>query len=248
MLKILKLKAQYVQKVGLPVLPEIHPKSLDFEFSKSIADAFDNMNHSPKDKAVLKAYNQLAVELHQQYAFLTANGLKCVVFDGTGEPYKNSREMVKDVLENNSLTIFATENGFGENTPESIAALQDNPLLAPTDFISENGYKLCVNDLFRFVHDIFGHCVHENQFGQLGEEIAWWTHLTTLTPLAAKALTTETRGQNSWVNFNKNLRNEKGDVPQSIREKGYIHPKDRPYADQKIGLLPDWCMELKHNY
>lgn len=248
MLKILRLKAQYVQKFMAYPLPEVKPKSLNFEFSKSIADAFDAMPHTPQDDEVLRAYSQLGHELNMQFCFLRAAGLKCLVYEGTGEPYKNSKEMFRDVFENNSLTIFATENGFGMGTPQSIAAMENNPLLAPTMYDSDNGHPLCVNDLLRFVHDIFGHCTHECQFGQLGEEIAWWTHLTTLTPLAAKALTTETRGQNSWVNFGKHLRNADGNIPQSIREFGYVHPKDRPYADQKIGLLPDWCMELKHNY
>ena len=66
--------------------------------------------------------------------------------------------------------------------------------------------------------------------------------------LAAKALTTETRGQNSWGNFGKHLRTEKGSVPQSIKENGYIPPKNRPYAPQKIGLLPNFVYQFGHEY
>ena len=40
------------------------------------------------------------------------------------------------------------------------------------------------------------------------------------------------------VNFNKNLRGSDGRVP-SKGDANYVKPQDRPFAEQKIGLLPD---------
>tara|TARA_R100000805_G_scaffold475_10_gene947 strand:- start:4127 stop:11347 length:7221 start_codon:yes stop_codon:yes gene_type:complete len=55
---------------------------------------------------------------------------------------------------------------------------------------------------------------------------------------ARRAMTTETRGQNSWVNFNQSLRREDGSMPKK-GDPDYVRPQDRPFAEQKIGLLPD---------
>jgi hypothetical protein len=50
------------------------------------------------------------------------------------------------------------------------------------------------------------------------------------------ALTTETKGQSSWVNFGKHMRTHPGEVPKE-GEPGFIQPADRSYADQKAGRL-----------
>ena len=97
---------------------------------------------------------------------------------------------------------------------------------------------LLVNDLFRAVHDYYGHTELGNGFGVIGEEMAWQNHSRMFSPNARRAMTTETRGQNSWVNFNKNLRNPDGTMPKK-GDNNYVSPKERPFADQKIGLLPD---------
>src|SRR5262249_44937515 len=49
---------------------------------------------------------------------------------------------------------------------------------------------------------------------------------------ALPALTTETRGQNSWLNFGPYAEHNK-----------HASPADTHYAPQKIGLLPAWTME-----
>jgi hypothetical protein len=57
-------------------------------------------------------------------------------------------------------------------------------------------------------------------------------------PEAVPALTTETRGQNSWVNFGEHMRNPEGNVPKK-GEPGFVPATERPYAEQKTGLLPE---------
>jgi hypothetical protein len=54
---------------------------------------------------------------------------------------------------------------------------------------------------FRAVHDLFGHGVYGNEFGPKGEELAFGAHSQMYSPLARIALATETRGQNSVVNY-----------------------------------------------
>jgi hypothetical protein len=55
--------------------------------------------------------------------------------------------------------------------------------------------------MFRAVHDFYGHAVHGNQFGAKGEEIAYGAHSQMFSPLARIAMASETRGQNSFVNY-----------------------------------------------
>jgi hypothetical protein len=94
------------------------------------------------------------------------------------------------------------------------------------------------NCLLRAVHDVFGHAAHNFQFGPRGEENAYHLHCQMFHPESIPALTSETRGQNCWVNFGPHLRNAKGEIPMK-GEEGYIMPCDRPFAPQKAGLLPE---------
>ena len=48
---------------------------------------------------------------------------------------------------------------------------------------------------------MLGHAIYGNQFGPKGEEIAWAIHQQMYSPLARLAMTAETRGQNSLVNY-----------------------------------------------
>jgi hypothetical protein len=57
------------------------------------------------------------------------------------------------------------------------------------------------NDMFRAVHDAFGHAATGRGFDVDGEEAAWCKHSSMYSRLARQAMTTETRGQNSALVF-----------------------------------------------
>ena len=210
---------------------------LNEDNSKMIADAYDSLVDDPKNPEVIKAYKALADETLSQYQSIIDKGYKLEIWKGKGEPYANSTEMIQDVRDNKHLYIFGTEAGFGEGaiTPEQ---RKENVMLSRTEYKDVNGDPLVVNDIFRFVHDFFGHTELGNGFGPIGEENAWLNHSRMYSPEARKAMTTETRGQNSWVNYNKNLRKKDGTIPKK-GEKGYVPLSKRPFADQKMGILPD---------
>ncbi len=65
-----------------------------------------------------------------------------------------------------------------------------------------------------------------------GEENAWLAHSQMFSPLAQKALTTETRGQNAWFNFGSHNYSPDG-------KRRALSPAQQPFAVQKIALLPD---------
>ncbi len=171
---------------------------------------------------VKRAYDELVAEVKDQYRALP---IKVEAWDASkGEPYKNSEEMRRDVQDNNHMWFFTT-------TPESFGppgvTFEGHPLLEETEFVTDNGHRMLANDLLRVVHDWYAHNLSPTSFGPLGEEAAWRNHMATIrSPWARWALTTETRGQNSWVNFNNEVYGL--DIPLA----------DRPFARQKAALLP----------
>ena len=171
----------------------------------------------------------MAKETLEQYEAILDKGYKIEIWEGEGEPYKNSAEMIADVRDNKHMYIFGTEAGFGEGeiTPEKRA---ENAMLTETQYKDVTGKTLLVNDVFRFVHDFFGHTELGNGFGPIGEENAWMVHSRMYSPEARRAMTTETRGQNSWVNFNKELRRDDGSIPKR-GDTDYIPLSQRPFAE-----------------
>jgi hypothetical protein len=233
-----QIKRQYQQQQELPTSQVPRVGRVNVERSKRIADAFDEMEHNPQDPRVASAYQAMVNETADQYQMLLDNGVQFEYYRGRGEPYRSSQEMADDVINNKRLKVLATEGNFGQEaiTPEELA---QNPLLQQTRFIDpQTGQPLLANDVFRAVHDYFGHSSSGTGFGAVGEEGAWATHMKMYSPEAQKALTTETRGQNSWVNFGKQLRRPDGTIPQK-GDIDFIPPTQRPFADQKIGLLPE---------
>lgn len=190
-----------------------------------IAQAYEQMPHAPTDPEVRSAYNALIRETLDQYQEIKKMGLKIeFIKPEMRNPYpQGSKQVLKDI-KNGHLWVFPTEEGFGSST----ADLAGNPLLQKTNEYIGNK-QLVANDVFRIVHDIFGHAKEGFAFGPRGEENAWRAHVKMYSPEAAKAMTTETRGQNSWVNFGPN------------GEANRANPGKTVYADQKTGILPEWA-------
>ena len=218
--------------------PEGEPiTSIDTENSREIADVYESLEDSPNDPKVQEAYSLMADETAAQHQEIINAGYEVEIWKGKGEPYENAQEMIDDVRDNKHMWIFSTEAGFGD-TAITEEQRQQNKLLQDSGFKDKNGDTLLYNDLFRFVHDFFGHTERGNGFGPVGEENAWDVHSRMYTPLARRAMTTETRGQNSWVNFGPQMRNDKGELIKK-GEEGYLIPKERAFAPQKMALMPE---------
>jgi len=190
---------------------------------RRIADAYDALRLDGLDDPIVRhAYEQLAQELLLQF---DAMPIKIEVWPGDGQPYGGKRmsaKMREDVLFNNHLYIKATD--AGEFGPPGVT-YDNHPLLADSGRTDMNGRPLVYNDLLRAVHDYYAHTMSPVTFGQRGEEAAWRNHmLMTDNPWARWALTSETRGQNSWVNARE------GVAGLSLRERGF--------SEQKVDLLP----------
>jgi hypothetical protein len=216
----------YATAAGLPFAPPAVYAAVDTERAARIAQAYTEMAHAPTDPEVKASYDAMVAETLAQWQAIKATGLQ-VEFIAGENPYSVPYEAIIDVRENNHLWVFPTDDGYGGD-PITDADVAQNPLLALVPGEEISGRPVRVNDIFRIVHDYFGHVKDGHGFGPTGEENAWQSHVTMYSPLAARAMTTETRGQNSWVNYGP------------LGEQNRADPTNTTYAEQKIGLLPEW--------
>jgi hypothetical protein len=241
----------YMKSVGMEYVPVEKITKLDENLSKRISDAYDKMKNDPNDPQVKKAYEAMAKETLDQYDQILEKGYNVEI--NNNEPYSSSEDMINDLRDNKRMKIFSTESGFGDE-PITEEQRKENPLLRDSGRKDINGETLLVNDVFRFVHDFFGHAKLGNSFGPIGEENAWRVHSEMYSPEARKAMTSETRGQNSWVNFSgvNDAVFKKRDKARELRKQGKVEQADKmvgevyeemSFADQKVGLLPDFAFE-----
>lgn len=215
----------YNAQHGFPPVQHAYA-ALDEARAGSIADAYDALPlHDEDNPEVQTAYEALATEVQAQWDHITGSGVAMIPWTQAGQPYQTSTEMAADVRDHQRLYFFTGGD--------------PNRFMAAVD-----AQGLSINDKFRAVHDYFGHAAGGYGFGARGEENAWMSHSQMLSPEARRALTTETRGQNSWVNFGRHNYEADGTYKK-------IPPGDRPFATQKAALFPDsyallpWEMVLK---
>lgn len=219
----------YMREAGLPYNPPTRYARVDPERAARIADAFEAMENNPNDPLVRASYEAMARETLAQWEAIKRTGFRAEFFSEDGsDPYLgNPRLAIEDVRNNNHMYVFPTETGYGQ------AGISDderasNPMLRDTGE-RWNGRPVLVNDVFRAVHDYFGHAKEGVGFRADGEENAWRSHAAMYSPLARLAMTTETRGQNSWLNYGP-----RGDSNRTAAV------EDTVFADQKLGVLPSW--------
>ena len=156
-------------------------KSAVFDaYAREMPDLLEQVGAKSYDDLMEKAYRQLAKETDEQFQRLPYN----FSYHRAGEgDYRSSREMMADVHGNKHLYVFQGGD--------------------PHDFLNrlDKATGLNENEKFRAVHDLLGHAIYGNQFGPRGEEVAWAIHQQMYSPLARLAMTAETRGQNSLVNY-----------------------------------------------
>lgn len=225
---------KYARENGIDLRRQGAYVDVDEALAGRTADAFEAMEHDPSNPQVKAAYAELIKQTRAQYDALADAGYKFWFIDkDANKAYASTPwNAMRDIRKNKTMGVFPSISGFG--TREEVDVSQ-NPLLEETDLMwpygGPDGLKVPVlaNDLFRAVHDAFGHGIEGSGFRARGEENAWQAHIRLFTGLAKGALTSETRGQNSWLNYGPfGEQNRKAKVEDTI------------FADQKVGLMPEW--------
>lgn len=231
--ELVAVAEQYAQRNGIDLRRQSDFVEVDPERATRIAEAYEAMEHAPQDPAVQEAYNTLIEQTVDQYQALVDAGYTFTFFDSETDPYNgNPWNAMRDLRANKSMAVYGTYDGYGSDglTQE---AIDDNPMLQDTGIVwkDQNGADrpVTANDLFRAVHDAFGHGIEGAGFRARGEENAWQAHVRLFTGSAVAAITSETRGQNSWLNY--------GPYGEQNRTASV---EDTVFADQKIGLMPEF--------
>jgi len=236
-MRLVRVAEDYARSIGIDLRRQAYYAKVDPDRATRIAAAYEAMPHAPNDPKVKEAYQNLIDQTTAQYRALEDAGYKFWFMDpeNVGEYGSSPWNAMRDIRANQSMGVYPTTGGFGTNEEADISG---NPMLAETGlmwpFGSPDGTKVPVlaNDLFRAVHDAFGHGLEGAGFRADGEENAWQAHIRLFTGSAKGAITSETRGQNSWLNYgpygeaNKNAKVE-----------------DTVFADQKTGIMPEWTWE-----
>jgi hypothetical protein len=229
--RIRAVARSYMASAGMPYNPPTKYAKVDPARAKRIAAAYDEMEDNPEHPLTRASYAEMIKETLAQYEAAKAAGFKAEFWHPRKQkdPYEASpRLAVEDVRNNNHMWVYPTYAGYGSGDPISEEDARRNPMLQLTGE-NWNGIPVTVNDIFRAVHDYFGHAKEGVGFRHDGEENAWRSHASMYSPLARMAMTSETRGQNSWLNFGPH-----GEKNRTART------EDTEFAPQKVGILPHW--------
>lgn len=211
---------------------------MDGVVSRTIANWYDSAPLTSGTKSEKIQYALLKANTLQQFELLRRNGITIEPWLSEGQPYTTSASLGKELYASHKLYVFLTANGHGESAHSQAAQRpSDHPMLEPSPVMSR-GQRLLFNDLFRAVHDAFGHAARGNNFTARGEFMATWDHMKMYRPECHPVLVSETVGQICWFYFGPHLRRPDGTLPRPT-EPDYVPPSKRPYSPQKTVPMPD---------
>lgn len=204
-------------------------------YRRQMPEIVEEARASNFDELVSASYDKMAKETKAQFEILP------IQTNFGGPEYASAGEMFNDVIRRGNLNVFRGGD--------------------PHEFLKnvDPAYGLNENEMFRAVHDYFGHGIRGNAFGPKGEEIAYASHSKMYSPLARSAMAAETRGQNSFVNFSPinaadSLRAQ--ELKDMVR-RGEMSPADiqqeldainarQVFADQSATLLPPEMLDINY--
>lgn len=234
--RLVEVAAAYARSIGITLRRQSEYVQVDEERARRIAQAYEAMPHAPQDPIVKEAYQNLIRQTRAQYDALVAAGYRFWFADPSVpsniEYLSTPWNAMRDIRANQVMGIFPTKDGFGsseEFDPANNPLLEDTGLTWPNGGLDGAPKRVLANDLFRAVHDAFGHGLEGAGFRAQGEENAWQAHARLFTGSAIGAITSETHGQNSWLNY--------GPHGESNRT---AKVEETKFADQKTGLMPSW--------
>ncbi|WP_320066159.1 hypothetical protein [Micromonospora sp. RTGN7] len=221
---------------GTPVdRPADPPGPLDENLALRIAAAYHRAT-GPPDRATLAGYDRFKAENLAQLREASAAGIRVRPWRGPGQPYRDSAELRDRVRRSGTLAVYLTREGHG---PGPVTA--PHPLREPSP-VTADGVVFTHNDVFRAVHDLFGHVMLGNSFGPRGEFRAAWGHLRMYSRQTHPVLFAEQVGQICWFFYGPHLLDAAG-RPRSPSDPGYVPPSRRPYPEQKVTVLDRRLLE-----
>jgi hypothetical protein len=190
------------------------------QYLRNYPEAVRKSGATNYNELIPASYEQLAKENAQQLDRMLNQGMNLSYHKGDLN-YAGSPQMLEDALINKHMYTFAG----GE--PHELLNRID-----PYTGLNEN-------QVFRAVHDYYGHGPTGASFGPKGEELAFGSHSQLYSPLAKMAAATETRGQNSFVNYSGiNADLQKQMIPLKLQQERLAKAgQDTSAVDAKLAEL-----------
>ncbi|MEN3310452.1 MAG: hypothetical protein V7603_6654 [Micromonosporaceae bacterium] len=203
----------------------------DPAFCRRVADHFDRAPLFQWNSRLRRRYALLQSESLRQYQAIVDAGIEVLPWLAPGQPYRDSAHLRESVRRSGRLYVFLTRDGHGPG-----GSPPDHPMSEPSG-VRVAQVDLCHNDIFRAVHDVFGHVMFGNSMGPAGEFRAAYSQMAMYPDGAHPVLFTEQVSQICWFFYGPHLRDDAGRLP-ARGAPGWVPPRHRPYPEQKVFACP----------
>jgi hypothetical protein len=196
-------------------------------YCREVARWYEDAPRFGAGAAELNAYELFKLETLEQFESLLAAGFTVRPWQRGGQPYATSRELRARVADERALYVYMTADGHGPDdghTDSDHINCGDHPMLELSGY-SINGVAFTYNDLFRAVHDLFGHVLQPNAFSIEGELCAVMSHLTMYSGDAGRVVLSETAAQICWYYYGPHLLGTAGEARRYPPQKVLVMPK-----------------------
>jgi hypothetical protein len=204
---------------------------LDVDFCTEVAQHFAGAPLREDSPALLEGYARLKEQTLRQFGFLRDTGLRVEPWLGPGQPYRGSRDLTAKLAASRVLYVYLTTSGHGPGR-----SVDDHPMCEPSD-IRVRDVDLLYNDLFRAVHDLFGHVMLGSSMTVAGEFRAAYVHMAMYSPAVHPVVFSEHVSQICWYFYGPHLMGPSGRVPER-GDPGWVPHGERPYPEQKVFSCP----------
>jgi hypothetical protein len=214
----------------------------DEEFCREVARHFACAPRRESNVGLREGYARLKAESLNQFRLVQDTGLRIQPWLASGQPYRGSRDLIARLAESGVLYVYLTRDGHGRGKSAA-----DHPMCEPSG-IRVRGVDFLFNDVFRAVHDLFGHVMYGYSMGVMGEFRAAFCHMAMYSGPAHPILFSEQISQICWFFYGPHLEDPSGRLP-ARGEPWWIPPGQRPYPEQKVfPCPPDFVARFKASF
>ena len=209
---------------------------LDEDFCRRVADHFARQPRYAWSPALARRYALLREESVRQFESIVDAGVEIEPWTANGQPYHGARQLCDTVRATGVLHVYLTRYGHGPR-PDT----EPHPMRGPSGIV-RSGVEFTYNDVFRAVHDVFGHVMLGHSMGPAGEFRATWCHFAMYSADVHPVLFSEQISQICWFFYGPHLRTASGRIPRR-GEPDWVPPSRREYAEQKVFDCPQWFVD-----
>lgn len=204
---------------------------LDSAFIAEVAQWYDGAALRCECPDTHSAYAQFKLETFSQFEELVRAGVDIRPWVRSGQPYDRAQDLFREVRQTGTLYVYLTRRGHGDDASSDRNEVtpprpQSHPMTSLTG-IRIGNRDLMYNDLFRAVHDAFGHVMEQVNFSIEGELLAAREHAQLYSKSAHSVMLSETVGQICWFYAGPHLHDG----------------GPRRYSDQKTEPMPRHLVE-----